>query len=105
MKKQPRKGNHGSGKHQRRRRVSPEVAVLYEDDSVVALDKPAGLLAVPVKGTDIPSALSILSAQLRSRRQRALIVHRIDRFTSGIMLFAKTEPARDALIRQFLGHT
>jgi 23S rRNA pseudouridine1911/1915/1917 synthase len=32
-------------------------------------------------------------------------VHRIDRFTSGVMLFAKTEPDRDALVRQFLRHT
>jgi RluA family pseudouridine synthase len=80
-------------------------AVLYEDDAVVALDKPAGLAAVPVKGSDTPSAWSLLSAELRRNRQRAFVVHRIDRFTSGIMLFAKTEPDRDALVRQFLRHT
>src|SRR5262249_12579532 len=38
-------------------------------------------------------------------RQRAFVVHRIDRFTSGIMLFAKTERDRDRLVEQFLGHT
>lgn len=38
-------------------------------------------------------------------RQRAFVVHRIDRFTSGILLFAKTEADRDALVRQFLAHT
>jgi RluA family pseudouridine synthase len=79
--------------------------VLYEDDAVVVLDKPAGLLSVPVRGSDTPSALSLLSAELKSKRQRAFIVHRIDRFTSGILLFAKTESDRDALVRQFLGHT
>ena len=79
--------------------------MLYEDDAVVVLDKPAGLPAVPVKGSDTPSALSLLSAKLKLKRQRAFVVHRIDRFTSGAMLFAKTEPDRDTLVRQFLGHT
>ena len=79
--------------------------MLYEDDAVVALNKPAGLPSVPVKDSDTPSALSLLSARLKPKRQRALVVHRIDRFTSGVLLFAKTEPDRDALVRQFLRHT
>jgi 23S rRNA pseudouridine1911/1915/1917 synthase len=79
--------------------------VLYEDDAVVALDKPAGLPSVPVPGSDTPSALSLLSAQLKWKRQRPFVVHRIDRFTSGVLLFAKTESDRDILVRQFLGHT
>ncbi|MGB9118985.1 MAG: hypothetical protein WCE73_00045, partial [Candidatus Angelobacter sp.] len=58
----------------RRPRLSREVAVLYEDDAVIVLNKPAGLLAVPIKGSDVPSALSVLIAQLKPRRQRALIV-------------------------------
>src|ERR1019366_1207755 len=72
---------------------------------VVVLDTPAGLLAVPVKGSDTPSALSLLVARLKLKRQRALVVHRIDRFASGALLFAKTAPDRDALVRQFLAHT
>lgn len=79
--------------------------MLYEDDAVVVLDKPAGLAAVPVKGSAGPSALSLLSARLARKRQGALVVHRIDRFTSGILLFAKTEPDREMLVRQFLDHT
>jgi 23S rRNA pseudouridine1911/1915/1917 synthase len=82
-----------------------EVAVLYEDDAVIVLNKPAGLLAVPIKGSDTPSALSLLVANLRPKRERALVVHRIDRFASGILLFAKTNADRDALVRQFLAHT
>ncbi|MGZ4818882.1 MAG: RluA family pseudouridine synthase [Terriglobales bacterium] len=89
----------------RRPRFSREVAVLYEDDAVVILDKPAGLLSVPIKRSVIPSALSLLSATLKLKRQRALVVHRIDRFASGILLFAKTNADRHALVRQFLGHT
>jgi 23S rRNA pseudouridine1911/1915/1917 synthase len=83
---------------------SREVAVLYEDDAVVVLNKPAGLLAVPIKGSHTPSALSLLITSLRPRRQRVLVVHRIDRFASGILLFAKTDPDRDVLVRQFLAH-
>ena len=103
----------GRGENQRKERnasrhkprLSREVAVLYEDDAVIVLNKPAGLLAVPIKGSDVPSALSLLIAELKPRRQRALIVHRIDRFASGILLFAKTDRDRDTLIRQFLAHT
>jgi 23S rRNA pseudouridine1911/1915/1917 synthase len=106
MKKLPRNGDQTSGKQDRRRlRSSRELAILYEDDAVVAVNKPAGLLAVPVQGSDAPSAWSLLSAELRSKKQRAFVVHRIDRFSSGILLFAKTERDRDALVRQFLGHT
>ena len=113
MKKLPRKARSRTGKpdrvsaheDRRRPRFSRELSVLYEDDAVVVLDKPAGLLAVPIKGSDTPSALSLLAARLKLKRQRAFVVHRIDRFTSGVLLFAKTGPDRDALVRQFLDHT
>jgi 23S rRNA pseudouridine1911/1915/1917 synthase len=106
MKKVPRKNSHRSGRQDRRKpHFSRELVALYEDDAVVALNKPAGLSAVPVKGSDTPSAWSLLSAELRPRRQRAFVVHRIDRFTSGVLLFAKTELDRDAMVRQFLSHT
>jgi 23S rRNA pseudouridine1911/1915/1917 synthase len=113
MKKPPRKGaglppkpDRVSGRTGQRRVPFPkEIPVLYEDDAVVVLDKPAGLPAVPVKGAETPSAWSVLAAELKLRRQRAFVVHRIDRFASGILLFAKTEASRDALVRQFLAHT
>lgn len=113
MKKPPRNPRKHAGKtgHTsarqggRQSRFSREVAVLYEDDAVVVLNKPAGLLAVPIKGSDTPSALSLLITSLKPRRQRALVVHRIDRFASGILLFAKTDLDRDMLVRQFLAHT
>lgn len=79
--------------------------MLFEDDAVVALDKPAGLAAVPIEGSRAASAWALLSEALKLNRQRAFVVHRIDRFTSGIMLFAKTERDRDALVQQFMAHT
>lgn len=106
MRKPPHHGAKRPGKQDGRPpRFSSELAVLYEDDAIVALNKPAGLPAVPVKGSDTPSAWSLLAARLKAKRQRAFVVHRIDRFTSGVLLFAKTEPDRDALVRQFLAHT
>jgi 23S rRNA pseudouridine1911/1915/1917 synthase len=79
--------------------------VLFEDDAVIAVDKPAGLPAVPVKGSDAASAWSEIAGELRRKRQLTFVVHRIDRFTSGVMLFAKTERDRDPLVQQFLAHT
>ena len=54
------------GKQDRR-----QLHVLDEDDAVVVLNKRAKLLAVPADDSDAPSALSILSAELKSRRQQA----------------------------------
>jgi 23S rRNA pseudouridine1911/1915/1917 synthase len=118
MKKHPRKVRRPSEKpdqtlarrwateeDRRRPRYSRELSILYEDDAVVVLDKPAGLLAVPIEGSAAPSALSLLIARLKPKRQRALIVHRIDRFASGALVFAKTSSDRNALVRQFLDHT
>ena len=89
----------------KRQRRAEQLAVLYEDDAVIAVDKPAGLLAVPVKGTTAHSALALVNEQLKPKRQRAFVVHRIDRFTSGILLFAKSDRDRATLIRHFLAHT
>jgi 23S rRNA pseudouridine1911/1915/1917 synthase len=88
------------GKQDRR-----QLRVLYQDNAVVVLNKPAKMLAVPTDDSDLPSALSLLSEELKSRRQRAFVVHRIDRHTSGILLFAKTWPDREALVQQFIRHT
>ena len=97
----PRRRGPGSSQ---RARFSRELAVLYEDDAVVAVNKPPGLLAVPAPDSDAPSALSLLSDHLAHRRQRIFTVHRIDRFASGALLFAKTYSDREALVRQFLAH-
>src|SRR5580693_7446272 len=93
-------GGRRLGEHDRQ-----HLRVLYQDDAVVVLNKPAKMLAVPTDDSDLPSALSLLSAELKSKRQRAFVVHRIDRLTSGILLFAKTWPDREALVQQFIRHT
>jgi 23S rRNA pseudouridine1911/1915/1917 synthase len=80
-----------------------ELQILYEDRSLVVVNKPAGLLAVPLQQrSDAPSAYGYLEAHLRSRtRRRPLVVHRIDRDTSGVVIFAKHARAQEALKAQF----
>jgi 23S rRNA pseudouridine1911/1915/1917 synthase len=86
------------------RRATGELEILHEDDAIIAVNKPAGLPAVPVPGVRKTSAWSLLTEYLGRKRQRAFTVHRIDRFTSGVLLFAKTPRDRDALVEQFLEH-
>ena len=101
--KEPRRPS--AAEDQRRPHFSRELFVLYEDDALIVIDKPAGLLAVPIKGSHVPSALSLLAAKLDRKKQRPFVVHRIDRFASGALLFAKTSVDRHSLVQQFLAHT
>jgi len=97
--KNPARGSRRTRKEDRR-----QLRVLFEDDAIIVVNKPAKLLAVPADNSDSPSALSILWEELKSKRQRVFVVHRIDRYTSGILLFAKTWADREALVQQFLRH-
>ena len=76
--------------------------MLFEDDDVIAINKPPGLPSVAPRGSSIPSALSLLTEQFQRFRKRFSIVHRIDKFTSGILLFAKNEIAKERLVEQFM---
>lgn len=75
-----------------------ELEILYRDDALVAIHKPAGLLAVaPTRNEGVRHALDILRRQLttRGRPLRLWPVHRLDRETSGVMLFATSRPLRE----------
>ena len=80
-----------------------ELAIVYEDDSLVVVNKPAGLLAVPLeRKEDAPSVQDELVLHLRSKgKRRPLVVHRIDRDTSGLVVFAKRADAQRTLRDQF----
>lgn len=90
-----------------RRRAGPfefgPLQILFEDDLLIVVNKPAGLLSVPLpNGDPTPSVYSLLEDHLRGHRhRRPFIVHRIDRDTSGLVLFAKTLRAQEALKEQF----
>lgn len=60
--------------------------LLYADEAILALDKPAGLLSVPGRGEDKQDCLS---ARVQARYPEAQIVHRLDMATSGILLMAR----------------
>src|SRR5687768_13504038 len=77
--------------------------ILYEDDQLIVANKPAGLLAVPLaQRADAASVYDQLGEHLRPRTKRKpLVVHRIDRDTSGLVVFAKNRRAQEHLKDQF----
>lgn len=93
----------GSAKTRKRATHISDVQVLYEDDALLVVDKPAGLLAVPLeRKSALPSVAVQLEDHFRSRgKRRPFVVHRIDRDTSGLVVFAKTPKARELLKEQF----
>ncbi len=100
----------GSSRPRRRDIVSARrsLAVVYEDEAIVVVNKPPGWLVEPLPGEEAGEATlrDLLEDRLRDgRRPRPLVVHRIDRDTSGLVLFALTPAARDALKGQFERHT
>ena len=74
--------------------------ILHEDGDLVAVDKPAGLLSVGSAGEKRQHALALLRARLARRRPdvRLWPVHRIDRDTSGVLLFATSHEMREAVM-------
>ena len=84
------------------------LAVLYEDDDLVAIDKPAGMVihaGAGVHSGTLVNALLHRFAELSTAggAARPGIVHRLDRFTSGVVLVAKHDAAHHALAAQFSG--
>ncbi len=81
--------------------VRPQLGILYEDRDLIAINKPAGLLSVGSRKDKEPHALGILRDQL-SRRNKSIKlwpVHRIDRDTSGVLLFATSREMREAVMK------
>jgi 23S rRNA pseudouridine1911/1915/1917 synthase len=79
-----------------------ELAIIFEDDDLVAVNKPAGLLVIPDRyRKDIPN----LRDMLAKRNGQIFVVHRLDKETSGILIFAKNADAHRLLNDQFTNHT
>ncbi|HVK12710.1 MAG TPA: RluA family pseudouridine synthase [Gemmataceae bacterium] len=82
------------------------ITIVFEDDSLLVIDKPAGLLTVATEAEKTDTAFARLSAHLAARRAgRPYIVHRIDRETSGLLLFARSAVVRDRLQANWDGVT
>jgi 23S rRNA pseudouridine1911/1915/1917 synthase len=82
--------------------------IVYEDETLVVVNKPAGFVVHPAAGTPsgtLANALAYHFQQLPGREVRPGIVHRLDRDTSGLLVVAKTETALENLSDQFRDRT
>ncbi|CCB89051.1 ribosomal large subunit pseudouridine synthase D [Simkania negevensis Z] len=79
------------------------IKILYEDKDIVVVQKPAGLLSVATHFEEKETVHAALKS--RGVAKRVLPVHRLDRETSGVMVFAYTERAKEGLKKQFHLHT
>jgi 23S rRNA pseudouridine1911/1915/1917 synthase len=93
--------------------VGPEpipLVVVFEDDEIIVIDKPAGLVVHPAAGNWTGTLVNALIAHCGDSLsgvggvRRPGIVHRLDKNTSGLMVAAKTDRAHRALSRQFADH-
>lgn len=75
--------------------------LIHEDPHFLVVDKDAGILTVPIPGKQSRNLQELLDRYLTSQKKTALPVHRIDRYTSGLVVFAKTRRARQQLVAQF----
>lgn len=87
------------------------LAVVYEDDDVIVVDKPAGLVVHPGAGNADHTLVNALLAHCQGRLAtiggplRPGIVHRLDKDTSGLLVAAKTDGAYMSLVAQFSAHS
>jgi len=83
------------------------VPIVAEDDALIVVDKPAGLVVHPGSGNRAGTLANALvhHAPLLAQVPRAGIVHRLDKDTSGLMVVAKTLAAHTALVRQLQART
>lgn len=79
--------------------MPPGLNIVYEDDWILVVNKDAGLLTIATENEKERTAFSYLSAYLKfyDRNAKVFIVHRIDRWTSGLLIFAKDERAQSIL--------
>jgi len=75
-----------------------DVTLMYQDDALLVLNKPAGLLSVPGRGADKQDCLS---ARVRAHFADALVVHRLDMATSGLLLMARGADAQRTINHAF----
>ncbi len=87
------------------------LTVVYEDESLIVIDKPAGLVVHPAPGNPDRTLVNALLAHCGASLsgiggvKRPGIVHRLDKETSGLMVAAKTDAAHHGLVAQFSAHT
>ena len=80
-----------------------KLEIIYQDKDLIAINKPAGLLSVGSSKENKEHALALLRNQLTRGKERVQLwpVHRLDRDTSGILLFATSKEVREAVMDQW----
>lgn len=88
-----------SQKEQHKELHNPLLRIVYEDDHIMAVEKREGLLSVATNRERERTAYNILNEHVArfDKRKHVFVVHRLDRETSGIMIFAKTPEAQERL--------
>ena len=84
---------------QKNNTTNTQLDILYEDQDCVIINKPSGLLSMAGGGEKEKTAYHLVGEYLKEKdkQQRVFIVHRLDRDTSGILLFAKNEKMKNLL--------
>ena len=75
--------------------------IVDQDKDIFVVDKPAGLLAVPIPNSNVKNLFDLVADHLAKHGVRVGVVHRIDRYTTGLMVFAKNKRAYDDLTDKF----
>ncbi|MBN2635875.1 MAG: RluA family pseudouridine synthase [Prolixibacteraceae bacterium] len=88
-----------SGSRNRAEKQFREFKIVFEDESLIIIDKAAGLLSIATKNEKRNTAYSLLSEYVKTTNSagKIFIVHRLDRETSGLMIFAKNEEVKRVL--------
>jgi len=93
---------------EKRKSLLDRLEVIYEDIDVVVIEKASGLLSYPLENDRSESAIQLIRRYWKSKSLPHLhlyLIHRLDKDTSGLMVFAKTSLARQSLQRQFEQHS
>jgi 23S rRNA pseudouridine1911/1915/1917 synthase len=96
-----RPGREARGKDESR---LPPHTIVFEDDDLVVVEKPAGLLTAPTPESDRNNLAMLLSRRIPGPEPSVFVVHRIDLETSGLVVFAKTPHANRVLSEKFRTH-
>lgn len=91
------------GKYSAQEQQVPTPKIIYEDEELLVIDKPSGLLTIASDNEKSQTAFRVMMDYVREKdsHARLYVVHRIDRDTSGVLMFCKQEDLRDEMQKQW----
>ena len=100
-------GGAAAGRQAAARKIIAPLRIVFEDDDLLVVDKPPGLLTSTVPREKRPTALALVRNYLAatSPKARVGLIHRLDRDAGGLLVFSKSHAAYDSLKSQFFKHT